>query len=72
MNKVQEKSFQNVFMTMDNGDKYMKEQIRVVYHWHNGAYVNDADPEFPEHYKELVEQFGPPPIAKVLRRDDWD
>jgi hypothetical protein len=50
----------------------MDKGYRVVYIWENGAFVSDADHEFADHYKELVDSFGPPTLTEVRGPDDFD
>jgi hypothetical protein len=48
------------------------QEMRVVYFWHNGCYVNTLDDEFDAAYAEMSAAFGFPEFATVRGEEDWD
>ncbi len=46
--------------------------MRVVYFWHNGCYLNTLYDEFDSAYAEMCGQFGFPEFATVRGEEDWD
>ena len=49
----------------------MDKNYRVVYIWENGAFVSDQHVDFPEAYKELVDQYGQPTKTEIRSAEDW-